>query len=360
MTNSELGVFDSIAFGIAMLAEIPSGAIADLFGKRNTIAYAGVLQIIGVACMAFALDKYALLFGNTLFAVGYSFYSGAGEALVYDSMVQTKQENHYDTVISRVGTIGIIASTIGAVTGGLLYAVDERLPWFAWLLSAVVSFLISLKLVEPLIDTMKFSLSGYINQFVLGVKELFLPQLRYYFLAFFTLTGVFYIYDTGLVRPSIAASFGYDGVAQGFLNAVVIISASLFVYSFPALRKRFGDKRGIIFLMLSMSLAFFLAGIGEGLALGGVIICLLSIIGHLVDPWISAIVNKSISSQYRATTLSTLAFFTKLPYVVLGAFAGALIEAGQLAQFNLGTAALVLGVAVITALLLFRLRKQAI
>ena len=49
MTFGQLGWVDAAGFGFAILLEIPSGAIADLFGKRKTILFGMIAPAIGSA-----------------------------------------------------------------------------------------------------------------------------------------------------------------------------------------------------------------------------------------------------------------------------------------------------------------------
>jgi len=354
MTISEVGLFDAIAFGIAMVVEIPSGAVADLLGKRKTLILASVLSTLGAFVMAIGTTKWAMFYGNLAFIAGFSFLSGADEALAYDSMVEAKKEVHFDSVASKAGMLAMFATVFATAFGGFLYGLNERFPWYAIVITNCITIVICFLFVEPRIDTEKFNLSIYFKQLILGFKELLTPQLKKFFLLFATLSGVFYMYDTGFIRPTIATNFGFDGVWQSYAVSVLTVVAALVVGALPHIRKRVSDRVGLLTLLMILGVSFFLATFHVSMMTGFFVLTAISIAGNLTTPWISIVVNKRIDSKYRSTTLSTLAFFTKLPYVVVAVVAGSLAESGNLGAFNLSVALSIGVVFLFSSLWLFK------
>ena len=104
----------------------------------------------------------------------------------------------------------------------------------------------------------------------------------------------------------------------------------------PYLRQRISDKRGLALLVAIMAAGYLLAALPLGYW-GIITIFMLFFAGTLAFPWASIVVNKEISAKYRATTLSTLALITKIPYVLLAVLAGNLVEKNQLHIFMIGT-----------------------
>jgi hypothetical protein len=57
--------------------------------------------------------------------------------------------------------------------------------------------------------------------------------------------------------------------------------------------------------------------------------------GNIGDPWTSSVVNKHMNSKFRATTLSTLAFVTRIPHFFVNILAGNSIDGVGIAPFHL-------------------------
>lgn len=167
------------------------------------------------------------------------------------------------------------------------------------------------------------------------------------------------MYEAGLIRPAIYSNFGYDGITQSYAVAVITLIAAGSVFLLDRIRLKITDTSGIILLNILLALGFIFASFKLGLVLGFIIVAIIAIVGNISFPWISIIVNKQISSQYRATTLSTLSFFIKLPYVILAVFAGSLIQEGKIGTFTSGVGIFIIILVVINEVIFRWLDKKA-
>ena len=87
---SGLGVIDGLAFAIAWCLDIPTGALADRFGRRWLLIAGCITGVFGGLVMGVADGALILFAGNLLYLCAYSFFSGAQEALVYESLSASK------------------------------------------------------------------------------------------------------------------------------------------------------------------------------------------------------------------------------------------------------------------------------
>ena len=211
--------------------------------------------------------------------------------------------------------------------------------------------------IEPKFDTEKFSFKKYFNQLLAGVRELTQTELKKYIGFFFVLVGVYYLYSWGFVRPAIATSFGFLSREQAIILPALTIMGAFLVRLIPKFKNYVSDVTGLIILSIFMSIGFLLSTFNLGWY-GLIPMILIAIAGHLATPWISIIVNKKIESKDRATTLSTIALLTKLPYVLIVITVGKMVEAGTLATFNLYTGITVISVALFSLLLFWKGKSQ--
>lgn len=120
MSLTQIGLLEGIYHATSILCEVPSGAAADLLGRRR-VMIAGRLcvfvsclfMLFGKGFMAFALSFIIQAFGNNL-------NSGSEEALIYDSMKTLGREEDYLRVCGRTNTIIEISSALATVLGGVL------------------------------------------------------------------------------------------------------------------------------------------------------------------------------------------------------------------------------------------------
>lgn len=347
MTFGELGWVDAIGFGFGLLLEVPSGAIADLLGKRKTILIGMIFGALGVFIITFSGSLIGIFIGWMMTQLCYAFHSGAAEAIAYDSLVDLGEEDQFDKVISKSSEIGNYAGATTILFGGLLFSVSFWLPHFLWGLSFIFGAIIAWMMVEPKAEKEKFSAKNYFAQLSVGVKELTQTGLRKYIGFFFVLVGVFYMYGWSFIRPATASGFGFFATEQGIILPILILMGAFAVRKIPYLKTKISDLTGLLILSGMMAAGFVLASFPIGY-FGIIAMILIDLAGGLASPWISIIVNKRIDSKYRATTLSTVALVTKIPYVLIAVAAGKIVQEGKLPQFNLTVGLIVLVVAIIS------------
>lgn len=346
MTYGQLGWVDALGFGFATLLEIPSGAVADLLGKRKTILIGFVAGAIGIYIVTFSGSLAGIFIGWMITQLVYAFYSGAAEALAYDSLVDLKDEKSFDHVITRSSEIESYTGAIAMLIGGFLYTIDARLPHLLWGTSFLIGAVFAWFLIEPKVDTQKFSFRKYFKQLGIGFKELTHPELRKYIGFFFALVGVYFLYSWGFLRPTIATSFGFFSREQGIILPLLTLYGALIVRSLPYFQKRLSGLKGLLILSAIMAVGFYLASLPLGYY-GLIPLILIATAGRLAIPWISIVINRRIESKNRATTLSTVALITKIPYVLFGVLAAKMVENAQLSTLNRSIAYIIIVVAVV-------------
>jgi MFS family permease len=358
MTFGQLGWVDAIGFGFAMLLEIPSGAVADLIGKRKTILFGMLAGTIGISIVTFSGSLTGIFIGWMIAQVCFALYSGAGEALAYDTLVDLKDEKRFDQVITRSSEIESYVGAAATFIGGFLYGVNFRLPHILWGSGFVLGAIFAWFLIEPKIDTEKFSFKTYLKQLSVGIKELTQTSLRKFIGFFFVLVGVYYLYSWGFIRPAIATSFGFYAKEQGIILPLLTIYGAIIVRFVPFLKRKLSDISGLVLLSLIMAAGFFIASFPVGFY-GLISMILIATAGKLASPWISIVINKRIESKHRATTLSTVALLTKMPYVLIAIMAGKMVENANLNYFNLSVAFVVMFVSLASALLVKLNKKRS-
>lgn len=348
VTPGQMGMIESAAFGLGLILEIPSGAIADLLGKKLTVQIGLFFQTLGIGMFLLApVSPWFVLIGNITAVSSFAFTSGSFEALAYDSFVEHKKEQHFDAFVSRSSAIYPIVSILTALTGGLLWKFSIYLPWIATTICFILALILSFKLTEPTVDTYVFSLKQFIRQNKLGFVKLWEPNIRKFLPIFVTVLATYYMWGAGIIRISMGDQFGYNGETLSYMISFVMLISSLVVLKFEKIKQKLGNFSGLILLTTFSGVGWLLAFFDvESLFLGFLVFLSLSISGELIRPWKSSILNKNIPSNIRATVISTLQLFLQLPYVVIAFFYGYWLESGLANTFYV-----VVGIIIFTAIL---------
>lgn len=317
MTAPQFAVFEAIAFGTGILLEIPSGALADQIGRKRTIVLGTFLQAVGSILFIFGSVHVAYFFvGNLLLVSSFAFISGSLEAIVYDSLKQKNKVQYFDEILGKSRSLGIAAMALAGVAGGVLWQVNMHIPLGLTAVSFVIAFLASLKLIEPEIDTERFTLRSFVLQTKKGLHYLFGTAFRKYTFSFFVILASYIMWSEGFIRILMAKGFGFDGATTNYLLSLTLILGLLATYHFASIRKRFGDLAGFSLVLVASAIMWLIAGyVTNSWLIGVIVFSVISVTGSLAQVWTSVVLNSHVQTKDRATALSTLSFLVQIPYV---------------------------------------------
>ncbi|MDP2888783.1 MAG: MFS transporter, partial [Bacteroidota bacterium] len=112
LSMSQIFLLKSI-YSIAMVvAELPSGYLADVWGCRRTLLFGAVMGTIGIVIYSISSDFASFAVAEVILGVGFSFVSGADSALMYDSLKAENRENEYIKFEGRITSAGNFAEAL--------------------------------------------------------------------------------------------------------------------------------------------------------------------------------------------------------------------------------------------------------
>lgn len=160
LSLSQFVTLNAIWAATILVAEVPSGALADLIGRRKLlIAAAGLMVLEMLVLLVAPKDAGLWLFGfcavnRVLSGLAEAAASGADEALAYDSLDDPGEWGLVLEVVMRLRSAAmVVAMIIGALVYdagaiGLNEEVAHRLPIGLCLAQAVAAFFVSLRFRE--------------------------------------------------------------------------------------------------------------------------------------------------------------------------------------------------------------------
>lgn len=351
----QISFIESIAFGVAFLAEIPTGIIADRIGRKWSIVLALVLQTIGEICFMFGQDFLTFAGIAALYGVAGAFYSGASEALIYDTLPVRDRENRMARAIGTTGSAYMIALVIAPLIGGWIVSrlvLQEFL--FAIFLTAcsiVVALLISLTLKEPP-ESFKPTHESSLTILKHGIHAIRNnPRLRHIFIAT-VLTSSFGNSLLLLYQPM----FVWNNISPFYMGAALsagsLLAAVLHRYAYK-MRDWFGYRRAMILVTVLPGVFFVLLSVSIGAPMVFLMFVLTYGVCEMKDPIFVAYQNEHIESCYRATTLSCINMVSNLYMALMGVMFGAI------ALFSIRTSFIIAGMLIICFSLLTRVDRLA-
>lgn len=119
----------------SVVLEVPSGALADRFGRRPLVVAAGVLMVLEMTVLALMPvgrhDAVLWLFvlNRILSGAAEACASGADEALAYDSLPADQREAQWPRVMANLSRAMSLGFVVSSVAGSVLYDHVHLTQW---------------------------------------------------------------------------------------------------------------------------------------------------------------------------------------------------------------------------------------
>ncbi len=347
-TPATLGAIYSFTHLVTVVLELPTGALADLIGRKKTVTLGMILQGVGWMYISQAKDASWFWIGYTVGAVGIALSSGADTALDYDSLKELGKEKSFSMFSTKNRIIHRIAMILGIATGGYIYRISQPLPYLLTGAAIVFSGLLTLFSTEPKIDSEKFNLKNYIKQTKDGFKQLFKTEYIRDFSIYYMLVGGITWYFMYFLGQAFTTEIGFTEIERSWLFTGVYILGELIMFSLIKKKKL---TRKIVYIMFPVAMIIgFLPGYWVSKFWAVVIVFFAQIIGSARFTILDQYSNQEFESKYRATAISALNMAVSLVFVVVTTVAGKFIE-------EYGTRTIMTALGVLTIIVVLPLAK---
>ena len=330
-----------------VLLEVPSGALADQFGRRPLIVAAGWLMVaeMGVLCLMPVGNHNVVLWlfvlNRILSGAAEAAASGADEALTYDSLPEAERPVLWPKVMAQLSRAMALGFIVSSVSGGLLYdhgKVSAALAWLglgevprAWtmkiplglnLLTGIACLLVTLRMTEPA-TAIAARTGGWLHEARLAFARI-LETGRWIWRteAAFTLILLGVVFDS-IIRLFLTVSSNFYrlvGITEAWYGIIGTV-ASLLGLATAGLMERMstqGSQRSNFTWLAVMTLVGLLfAAYPQPGFLGVALVVPLMLAMRFLQFFLSYYLNDIVDSARRATALSFRGLTMNLAYGVM-------------------------------------------
>ncbi len=320
LSLTEVTILEAAFWLVLVTAEVPTGLVADRWGRKVSLTIGTIANAIAVIVFAFAATYPVILASYLAWAIGLTLFSGADSAFFFDSLKALGREHEYQKLYGRSWALFSFGALAGLLLGAPFAAVTNlQVPIIVSGGLMLAAWLVSLTFTEPPRHD-----EGHPASYFGGAREAAriirgAPALRWFML---------------IAATMLAANVCVHIFAQPFLNSHdvpvgmfgwFLLPGSLLgiagALSLHRITGRLGTNRTFVLLLA-------LAGLpAAGLALfdtlwAWVFYPVNSLCYALIQPLVSDYLNQRIPSAQRATILSMHQLLYSLMLVPLEPVAG--------------------------------------
>lgn len=309
---------------IIVIMEVPTGTIADLIGRKESIVIGSLLTTAGCTLYATGHSFHQFLAAEITWAVGGTFISGAQSALLYETLQELDTPEHYKKIEGKASMISLLSTAATYAVGGYVATISLRIPFYCNAVCFFMSVFVALRFYEP---RKTKELTTTIRTYTTIMKESAGLCIKNA-----TIKWAF-ICSAGIVTFVLIGRWFYQPYMQDIGIDIAYFGTIFMGFTlFSALNAKYAYKYEEIARTLFLPLVFIVLSVSF-LALG-VIPSVFSVIFMVIQqgtrgattPIIKYYINEETTSDKRATVLSFHNLFVRGIYAVGSPLAGKMAD----------------------------------
>jgi len=303
----QINVVFAVYLITAFLFEVPTGAVADVVGRKASFVFSCILR-----CGAFTLYWFADSFGDFLFAefidaIGTTLATGALDAWAVDRL---HEEGHAGGV-ERLFTRAFVICRPFMITAGVLgaYLADRNMdsPWLLGASGFALTGLLGMLLMRENWQRPTHR-RGFVYAWIATTRAGFVTVRRNSQLAllcFVTAATSFAVMPAWHYWPARLSELSGSGIwVMGWVGASINVASMCASLLMPHLVRRFDRENILLAAWLLRGAMLMMAALATSFAPAFAGIIIMDAIFGLSEPTLQAWMNDRVDSEQRATVLS--------------------------------------------------------
>jgi MFS family permease len=342
LTLEQYALLNVIWAGTIILLEIPSGALADVIGRKRVVVLASMLMVAEMVVFAFAPRGdwmfWFLVLNRFLSGAAEACASGADEALAYDSLSEDDRHSTWPRVLESLMRWKSAGFFIAMVAGAALFDANlvtsltewtgwepasgdtVRWPVYATLATSLLCLAVAINFRESPRQTSddRNALRRAWSNILEGAVHVFTSRQ-----ILFLLLGALLIDSFVRIFLTFASNYYRLIDLPPFVNGILGSALALLGFAAAPLAKKMVARRSVATNFAATACLAFVGLVGTALAWpiwGAWVLVPLGLAMSLLQFFTSNYLNKWTDSHVRATVLSFRGMAFNLGYALAGLF----------------------------------------
>lgn len=327
LTKLQMLILQSWFMFWVFVFEIPTGAIADYFGRKYSLVLGALIVTFGAILYGSIPSFPIFLLSEFMFAFAFACQSGADEALLYDTLKQAGKESESNRVFGRSEGFNLLGMLVAAPFGSLIAA---RFGLNYPMLATSVPFLMGALLLWTIKEPQRLNQTSESKRFLDIVKNGFRYLSHHRVLRLLAADAILVsvaAYYVIWFYQSLLAKVGLPILYFGYFHVLLVGSEILISTNFVRLEQWFRSKKAYLrFSAIATSLTFLLVALYTHLTTILLFLFFAGGVGLTRLKLMNSYMNKFIPSAQRATVLSSISMFRRLSLAFLNLLVGFLAD----------------------------------
>jgi MFS family permease len=300
MSLADIFFMESAVMVLCVLLNIPSGALADLIGQKTTIIIGRIFLLGSAIGFTTQYDPFTAWLANIMWAIGYSFQSGADVSFFYNFLKDNGLEKEFKKIEGcAVGSRLLLIAFCSLIVGPLA-AINLRIPGLISIPFVIIPLVVAFFFEAPKV-TKKYNAREQWNTMKEGlIYAIKKPEVRW-IIGFCTLlmgASKIWFFTYNPYFEVVGISIQYYGVIFFIVNIIAWLS-SHYAYKVEGYMS---EGSSIIIMILCVAAPIILMGLVPYWPVAYMVVFQNVVRGYL-RPFKGDYMNRHIKSDHIRTTV---------------------------------------------------------
>lgn len=325
LSMTQIMLLQAYFTAIMFLLEVPSGAFADLIGRKTSIVIGKIGSIAAFVTYALSTNVWGFMLAETFFAIGWAMNSGADSALIYDTLKEIGEVKRFKKVMGNAYSLITLSLGFATLIGGFIveYTGYRMLFIVSGVFFAIgTMFLLSMK--EPK-QHKKIADKNYFKHLKEGVKFTWTHKDVRKYMVYYSFFGIMGFIIYMFLQPYVKSA--------GYSDMIVAFCVSGFFF-FNALGYKLTDKISrwiknddkILLTILGIGAVLLILMGMTPVWLGAILVLLALFFSAIKETVTEHAIHDHTDSSHRATVLSVKSMAANIVYTILAPIFGILAD----------------------------------
>lgn len=299
---TQIALFSGIALITEVITQLPTGAFADLVGRKYALSLGNLCMALPMFLIAFFPKPEIMVFYATMWGLGRAFCMGTSKPILYETLTKYGQGSMYPKILSKSVVLFQLSAAISIASGGYLYQVTPNLPYIVSGIASLIGVFTALLFVEnrphntPTTNKfMSTAQHGWIEIF----KNSYVAKLT---LLYALTIGIAQASQQFFMQPYML-ELGMGNIARSWTAMIIKIAIALLGAKIVASTKLFNNKYFLLIIPILCTISLVPAGFAI-LPWAYLVFIGIAFTSGNTDLFLSPEINKHLSSGVRSTAIS--------------------------------------------------------
>lgn len=310
MTIDAIAAWQSLLNLGMFLGEIPTGFFADIMGKKMSLLTGKIFIVAYYLILLFSNNFVLIYISAFAFGVGSTFISGTDEALLYDILLEDKNNKNTADSLGKFSAITIAIIGASMLAGGFI----QKLGWGVLLTLCVIGQLTAMFFVKRISRSDSKSVAGgrkkVFSEYIQALKyEMKHKEILILLLTLGINEGV--ISALYILAQDEFQKHGFSTSTISVIFAIEAVLSFLLLFNLDKLKGWMKDRKGLVIADI-ISITFFILLLLNQRSVLVVSVLILSMIGNFFATVLMDKMNLMISPSVRSSIISVFSSVSSL------------------------------------------------